>query len=143
MSTAQRGVVAFVEWHDAEIESIFIDLSVEELSTVCFNHLPVYYSNAKDIFEIWSHRATLKIFGFKGAAIAGGYGEADYVSEARLYRNDTLFDERDFLPDTRLTIDTLEIVCGSGRRVTITCRELLLVLGEAVEHIEDWVGPLR
>lgn len=143
MHTAQPHVIAFVEWHDAEIGSVFIPVSSADPSEIRFDHISIYHRRDTDVFEIWSHRATLHIFGLETIAIVGGYGTADYVSEARLFSCNVAFGDTDFLPDVTLPIDKIDVRFGSGRTVTITCRNVQLVLSEPVEHVEDWVGPLR
>jgi hypothetical protein len=144
MSTSTvTGAIVFVEWHDATIDSIFITISSDKPSVIKFEHLSVYHQKSGDILEIWSYRATLNISGLQGLVTDGAYREADYVSEARLYCDGLVFSEDQFLPDKPMPVDRFEVVCGSGRMLTIHCRGLQLVLGDPVEHVEDWIGPLR
>src|SRR5215212_6372452 len=139
-STVPAGRIACVEWYDAEVHAIV--LRSEEPSVIEFAHLAVYHETSPDNCQIWSYRASLQIFELRKFELEGASGQADYISD--LTASGEAGSLTAGLIDTgeRLAVERIEIFFGSGRKINIECRHVQLVIGQPVEHVEDWKGPL-
>ncbi len=132
--------IACVEWHDAEVGAII--LHGDDPSVIEFTHLPVYHEVHAEKFEIWSYRASLQLFSVRKVLLEGEARNPDYVSDAVAFGDDGVFTSGMLPINEQVDVDRIEVVFGSGRRIEFQCRHVQLVLREAIEHIEDWEGPL-
>jgi hypothetical protein len=138
-ATAVHGEIGLIEFHDAEIESILV--GVDGSMRIQFTHLPVYHMKSVEKFEIWSYRAAFEVTGVERLRIEGPPKDVDYVSDTTVTTaTGRTLDWRMLLD--RQPIAAVSIVFGSGRTVDAKCSHAQLVLQEAVEHVEDWTGPL-
>jgi hypothetical protein len=135
-----QGRIAFIEFHDAEIDAIVVQMN--GVSSIHFTHLPVYHQRAPEKFEVWSYSASLQLNGVQRVLVNGAAGDADYVSNAVAFDDDGLVNSGRIPVEQRLPVSKIELQFGSGRTVEISCSEMRLTLEEAMEHVEDWLGPL-
>jgi len=136
-----RGQIALVEFHDAVIDSLVLDMQGRCL--VHFKHLPIYHERDRDNFEIWSYEAALQLFDVRKICVEGIGGAADYVSDMLSVGGDGDPLNSGRMPvDQRLSVSKVELRFGSGRVAEIECGTMLLTLERATEHVEDWAGPL-
>jgi hypothetical protein len=134
------GRIAFIEFHDAEVKSVVIEM--DGGADIQFTHLPVYHEIDTERYAVWSYTAVLRLTGVRSIGIGGPFEPNDYLSDA-LGTDDDGRIESGLIPiDQVIPLSAITLRFGSGRTVEVSCDGLRLVLQDAMEHTEDWVGPL-
>jgi hypothetical protein len=135
-----QGEIFCIEFHDACVDALVVHM--DDTSTLHFAHLPVYHQRAPEKFELWSYRAAIEFTGVQRVVVDGAAGDADYVSVAVGFDDNGLINSGRIPVDQRVPLSGIKLQFGSGRKAEIACSEMRLILEEAIEYVEDWIGPL-
>jgi hypothetical protein len=135
-----EGEIACVEFHDARVDAFVVQM--DDRSVIHFAHLPVYHQLAAEKFELWSYRARIELIGVQRVVVDGRAGDADYISDAVGFDDNGLVNSGRIPVDKPIPLSRIGLQFGSGRIAEITCSAMRLMLEEALEYVEDWIGPL-
>ena len=129
--------IALVEPHDARVAAITL---IGDAVSISFAHIPVYHQLMHESCEIWSYSGQLALYGVSSGEVRGiQVGQAD-VSDATVFADDQRVPWTSLLQ--RRDAQKVTVVFTSGCSLEILCRQAWLNLEKAIEHIENWTGPL-